>query len=81
MTIIILIKVKVLCQGGTYNYKEAFSYFAKCKMNVPVILDTNWTQNGKYILLCDVVSRIPRDVTHVIETLDLNGKSLCHLII
>lgn len=56
------------------SYKAAFKRFAEDKMN----LEIKWVtkrEPGKCLLLCNVKTRIPGDILHVLQTLGIEGKT------
>lgn len=64
--------VHVLCADRKAGYKNAFSYFAKFDMNIQV----KWKSPGgkeKYLLICNISSRIPEDVRDAFQRLNLKG--------
>lgn len=64
----------VLCVHGSEDYVKAFKSFIKKNFAHNVEMKTKRPQNGKYLVLCDVVSRIPEDIKWVFESLDIEGK-------
>lgn len=69
-----LVPVLCLCEEG--HYKNAFKFFAENNMNFEVIWLNSWDYGSKFLLLCDVVSRIPEDVQYVLYKLKIDGKIL-----
>lgn len=67
----------VLCADREDGYKNAFSNFAKFEMNIQV----KWKRPGnkeKYLLICNITSRIPEDVRDAFQRLNLKGKANLH---
>lgn len=64
----------VLCVHGSEDYIKAFEYFVKTNFALSVEWLTRRPQNRKYLVLCNVTSRIPEDINWVFENLDLKGK-------
>lgn len=69
-------KVPVLCLCEEGHYKNAFKFFAENNMNFEVIWLNSWDYGSKFLLLCDVVSRIPEDVQYVLYKLKIDGEAL-----
>lgn len=69
------ILVMVLSIAGSADYKDAFEFFAKTEMNLNIKWATTKKGAGKYLLLCNVVTRIPEDINHVLHKLSLKGKT------
>lgn len=69
-------KVKVLSAAGSAGYKDAFEFFAKTEMDLCVKWVNKRKQGDKYLLLCNVVTRIPEDIRWVLQNLAPNGRSL-----
>lgn len=65
----------VLCVHGSEDYKKAFESFMKKYLAVNVEWVNRPPQNEKYLVLCNVVSRIPEDIEWVFESLDLKGNT------
>lgn len=61
----------VLCVRGSEDYRKAFISFIKKNFTLNVEWVIRPPQNKKYLVLCDVVSRIPEDIEWVFESLDL----------
>lgn len=68
-----MILVVVLCVRGSEDYIKAFKYFIKRNFALNVELGTGRPENGKYLVLCNVVTRIPEDIIWVFESLDIKG--------
>lgn len=64
-------KVVVLCVRGSEDYIKAFKSFIKRNFALNAELGTGRPENGKYLVLCNVVSRIPEDIIWVFESLDI----------
>lgn len=70
--------VAVLCPGIKEHVKTAFKDFAEYQLDYDVSFESRWTHSGKYVLPCDVVSRIPEDVEHTLTVMGIHGKqNLC----
>lgn len=67
--------VKVLSAAGSAGYKDAFEFFAKTEMDLCVKWVNKRKQGDKYLLLCNVVTRIPEDIRWVLQNLAPNGKT------
>lgn len=65
----------VLCVRGSEDYRKAFISFIKKNFTLNVEWVIRPPQNKKYLVLCDVVSRIPEDIEWVFESLDLKGNT------
>lgn len=63
----------VLCVHGSEDYIKAFEYFVKKNFALNIEWVTRRPQNSKYLLLCNVTSRIPEDINWVFENLDIKG--------
>lgn len=63
--------VMVLCVPGSEDYIKAFKSFIKKNFAVNVKFVTRRPQNGKYLVLCNVISRIPEDIKWVFDSLDI----------
>lgn len=74
-----MILVMVLCVHGSEDYIKAFECFMKKYLALNVEWVTRPPQNEKYLVLCDVVSRIPEDIEWVFENLDLKGKNISRM--
>nr|XP_034307040.1 uncharacterized protein LOC117682780 [Crassostrea gigas]XP_034307258.1 uncharacterized protein LOC117682842 [Crassostrea gigas] len=70
--------VYVLCTAEKADYKNAFKCFAEKEMKCKVKWVTKQTKSDRYLLLCNVESRIPDDVRKVLQQLGLEGKKLQH---
>lgn len=64
----------MLCPDNTAQVNTAFKDFAEYQLDYDVIFESDWTDSGKYFLLCDAVSRIPEDVERALNVLDKKGK-------
>lgn len=73
---ILWILVTVLCPLEEGHYKNAFKFFAENNMNLEVIWVNCWEYGSRFLLLFDVVSRIPEDVQYVLHKLKIDGKSI-----
>lgn len=71
------ISVLVLCTENTAGYKDAFKKFAQKKIGLNIQWLSRQEEDGKYLLLCNVITRIPEDVKWVLNQLDLDGKTAC----
>lgn len=67
----------VLCVENTAGYKDAFKKFAPKKIGLNIQWLSRQEKSGKYLLLCNIITRIPEDVEWVLNQLDLNGKTAC----
>lgn len=67
----------VLCADKTANYKDAFKTFAHKKLDLNIQWCNSQEECGKYLLLCNVITRIPEDIDWVLKELDLDGKITC----
>lgn len=68
----------MLCPGIKEHVKTAFKDFAEYQLDYDVSFESRWTHSGKYVLPCDVVSRIPEDVEHTLTVMGIHGKqNLC----
>lgn len=65
--------ITVLCPDNTAQVNTAFKDFAEYQLDYDVIFESDWTDSGKYFLLCDAVSRIPEDVERALNVLDIKG--------
>lgn len=63
--------VMVLCVHGSEDYIKAFESFIKKNFAVNVEWVARRPQNGKYLVLCNVISRIPEDIKWVFDSLDI----------
>lgn len=70
--------VMVLCADGTACYKYIFEKFLKKKLNINTLWLDRQEQSGKYIMLCNVLTRIPEDIQWVLNRLNLEDGQLCY---
>lgn len=68
----------VLCADGTGWYKNVFEKFAKKKLNLNVQWLNRQEQSGKYLMVFNVLTRIPEDIQWVLSKLDLEGNITCY---
>lgn len=68
----------VLCADGRAYYKYIFEKFVKRKLNINILWLDRQEQSGRYIMLCDVLTRIPEDIQWALNRLDLGGNSMCY---
>lgn len=68
--------VKVLTMDGKSDYTIAIRYFARTELNYKFNFVSKYEQSSKYLLLCNVQSRIPDDLEDTIKALGLEGKRL-----
>lgn len=66
----------VLCVHGSEDYIKAFKSFIKKNFAVNVEWVTRRPENGKYLVLCNVISRIPEDIKWVFDSLDIKGNTI-----
>lgn len=74
-----ILSVYVLCTAEKADYKNAFKCFAEKEMKCKVKWVTKQTKSDRYLLLCNVESRIPDDVRKVLQQLGLEGKKSFYL--
>lgn len=68
-----MILVVVLCVCGLEDYIKVFKFFIKRNFVFNVELGIVCLENGKYLVLCNVVSWILEDIIWVFESLDIKG--------
>lgn len=73
------LSVNVLCTNEKAAYKNAFKCFAEEEMKCKVKWVTKQTKSDRYLLLCNVDSRIPDDVRIVLQQLGLESKKSFYL--
>lgn len=63
----------VLCVFGLEDYIKVFKFFIKKNFVVNVKFVIRCLQNGKYLVLCNVISWILEDIKWVFDSLDIKG--------
>lgn len=66
-----------MCKYGTAEHKNAFQSFAENTLRCKVKWVTNEKEiklGSKFLLLCNVTSRIPDDLEDVLKDLCIEGK-------
>lgn len=66
-----------MCKYGTAEHKNAFQSFVENKLRCKVKWVTNKKEiklGSKFLLLCNVTSRIPDDLEDVLKDLRIEGK-------
>lgn len=57
------------------DYTIAIRYFARTELNYKFNFVSKYEQSSKYLLLCNVQSRIPDDLEDTIKALGLEGRT------
>lgn len=57
------------------DYTIAIRYFARTELNYKFNFVSKYDQSSKYLLLCNVQSRIPDDLEDTIKALGLEGRT------
>lgn len=60
---------------GKSDYTIAIRYFARTELNYKFNFVSKYEQSSKYLLLCNVQSRIPDDLEDTIKALGLEGRT------
>lgn len=72
-------RISVVCKYGTAEHKNAFQSFAENKLQCKVKWVTTKREikvKSKFLLLCNVTSRIPDDLEDVLKDLSIEGETL-----
>lgn len=66
-----------MCTDGTAEHKNAFKSFVENELQCKVRwVSTDLQLGSKYLLLCNVTSRIPGDLDFFLKELSIKGKTL-----
>lgn len=72
-------RITVVCKDGSAEHKNAFQSFAANKLQYKVKWVSSKTkikEGSKFLLLCNVTSRIPDDLENVLKDLPSEGETL-----